>query len=404
MTTQTAETTVQPLSAREKISVAGMFLGVFAVGIDSFVISPLLTPMSKSLAGSVAAVAIGVTTYAVAYAVSAPILAPLGDRYRPANIAIVGITIFAVATLATSFQNSLIGFYTVRAVAGVGGAMYTPNIQAHVSRRYDPIMRGKLIGIIMAGLSASIVLGVPFGAWAANVMSWRQVFPFITVLGVLAAIILGTTRVAALTDKSKTPTSPVPKRSLGVYLQAFSTSKVRFALGATLTWMTGFYGIYTFLGTFLSQQLSINVAKVGTYLMVYGIGNFIATFTAGWINARLGSGSRPVIVFGVINIGAVFALTTIPLTPLSVVTIFLVWAASQGYAATALIGMAASAAPAQVSTVLALNSSFIYVGLALGSAIFGQLLDYGSVVGMWMPAAVLTIMAMISARASTREK
>ena len=177
MTTPTAETTVQPLSAREKISVAGMFLGVFAVGIDSFVISPLLTPMSKSLAGSVAAVAIGVTTYAVAYAVSAPILAPLGDRYRPANIAIVGITIFAVATLATSFQNSLIGFYTVRAVAGVGGAMYTPNIQAHVSRRYDPIMRGKLIGIIMAGLSASIVLGSKRNVVATSVpvyhCAWR---------------------------------------------------------------------------------------------------------------------------------------------------------------------------------------------------------------------------------------
>lgn len=389
------------LSWREKCSVLGMFLGVFAVGIDSFVISPLLIPISQSLDASVSVVAMGVTAYAVAYAISAPLLAPLGDRFRPARVAIIGICLFAAATLATGFQSTLAGFYTVRALAGIGGAMFTPNIQAHVSRRYDPVTRGKLIGIIMAGLSASIVLGVPLGSWAANVMSWRQVFPFITALGALAAIVLALT-LARTEDISASSDTPA-RRSPGAYMQVLSIPRVRFALGATLAWMTAFYGVYTFLGTFLQHRLSIDVAEVGSYLMVYGIGNFAATFTAGWINSRMTPQYMPVIVFGIVNIAAVLALTIVSLSPALVIIIFLIWAASQGYAATALIGISASAAPpGKISTVLALNSSFIYVGLALGSAIFGALLHHSALLGMGLPAAILTILAMLSARATGR--
>lgn len=388
------------LTPREKVSVLGMFLGVFAVGIDSFIISPLLTPMSQSLDGTVAGVAIGVTTYAVAYAISAPLLAPLGDRYRPATVAIIGIGVFAAATLATSLQSTLVGFYSVRAIAGIGGAMYTPNIQAHLSRRYEPVLRGKLLGIIMAGLSASIVLGVPLGSWAASVLSWRQVFPWIAILGVLAALMLTLSRQTGLEDHP----GSAGNRSLRTYLRALAAPAVRYALGATLAWMTGFYGIYTFLGSFLHKRMSIDVAEVGTYLMVYGIGNFAATFTAGWVNARLGAGHRPIIVFGTINIVAIIALTTLPLNPVSVVVIFLVWAASQGYSATALIHMAAGASPSQVSTVLALNSSFIYVGLALGSVVFGMFLPHGALLGMGIPATVLTAAAMVSAYGSQRHQ
>lgn len=386
------------LTNRQKIAVVGMFLGVFAVGLDSFIISPLLPPMASSLNGSPRDVAIGVTTYAIAYAVGAPLLAPMGDRYNPKIIATLGIVIFATSTIATSFQNTLTGFYVVRAIAGIGGAMYTPNIQAYISRRYEASLRAKLIGIVMAGLSASIVLGIPIGSWAASILSWRQVFPAIAAIGLTAGFIL-------ITTGSKYETSGVDSsvdRSVATYVKALSRSEVKYALGSTLAWMTAFYGVYTFLGSFLQERLSITVAEVGMYLMVYGIGNFAATFSAGWVNSRIGSGPRSVAIFGALNIGSVIVLTTMPLSPIVVMTIFLVWAASQGYAVTALIGIAAGSAPAQASTVLALNSSCIYVGLALGSAVFGALLSHGSLIGMGVPAAILTILSILSAAATRR--
>lgn len=384
------------LNARDVLGVGAMFLGTFAVGIDSFILSPLLKTMAPDFHASVDQIALGVTAYAIAYALGAPLLSPLGDRFRSQVVATAGLTLFAVATLALTVQTSLAGLYVFRVLAGLGGSMWMPNVQAYVTRRWRQPLSTKLIGIIVAGLSAAIALGVPVGAFAASALSWQQTFIGVALLAVLSAVLL----LAGLGGDAHHESTA--SRTIRDYLRTLTSPAVRWALSATLAWMTGFYGLYTYLGTFLQEHLGIGVAATGSYLVAYGVGNFVASTTSGWVNARIGAPHRVIVTFGLTTSLFVLLLTAVPLNPALTIVLLLGWAVSQGYAATALITLAASHGGKQVATVLALNSSLIYVGTAAGSALFG-LFPGGAFLALGAPSAVLTVLAGVCAVRTTRE-
>lgn len=378
----------QRLAGREIIGVVAMFLGTFTVGIDGFILSPLLTAMAGSFRAGVNEIALGVTAYAIAYAVGAPVLAGLGDRFRPQLVAAAGMLIFTAATIALAAQTQLAGLYIFRVIAGFGGAMWMPNVQAYVTRRWAPPLSAKLIGIIVAGLSAAIALGVPVGSFAASVFSWRQTFLGVACLGVLSAAIL----LCSMTWNRSAVS--LAARRWRDYAAALTVPAVRWSLTTTLLWMTGFYGLYTFIGTFLQSSLHIGTAAAGTYLIAYGIGNFAASMTSGWVNTKLGSPRRAITVFGVASCVFVLLLTSASSSAAMTVMFMLGWALSQGYASTALITLAASKArKGSATVVLALNSSLIYVGTALGSAVFG-LFRGSAPIALGIPSAVLTLAAI----------
>lgn len=373
------------------LGVGAMFLGTFTIGIDTFILSPLLTAIGVSFHSNGAQIALGVTAYAIAYAVSAPVLAPLGDRFRPQVVGSVGILIFSAATLALTAQTSLVGFYAFRVLAGVGGAMWTPNVQAFISRHWARPRSTQLIGIVIAGLSAAIAFGVPLGAFVASMLSWQRTFLLIATLGILSGLAL------FLTLGREHLGYAAATRRLSDYVHTLTTPAVRWALLATLLWMTGFYGIYTFLGTFLQDRMEIGVAASGAYLIAYGIANFIASTTSGWVNTKLGAPHRPIFWFGLSSAVFVLLLSALPLNPILTIVLLAGWAASQGYAATGLITLASSYAGGQVATVLALNSSLIYVGTAAGSALFASF--HGpAFLALGLPSAILTLLAAAAAR------
>ena len=381
---------VHRLTPWEVVAVAAMFRGTFAVGIDSFVISPLLTEMGASLQASVGQIALGVTAYAAAYAIGAPLLSPLGDRFRSQVVAGVGLLLFAAATLTLAAQTTLAGFLVLRVVAGLGGAMWMPNVQAYLTRRYRPPLSTRPVGIVVAGLSAAIALGVPAGALAASVLSWRQTFIGIAVLAAVGAAVLLVTLGGRPGVAAGTP------RRLGDYPRALVAPGPRRALLATLCWMTGFYGLYTFLGTFLQHRLGVGIAASGAYLIAYGVGNFVASMTSGWVNPRLGAPHRAIAWFGAASVLSVLLLTGLPLSPVLAIVLLLGWAVAQGYASTGLIALAASRGGDRVTTVLALNSSFIYVGTAVGAALFA-VFPGPAVLALGLPSALLTIVAAVFA-------
>ena len=353
--------------------------------------------MAASFRATTSQVAIGVTAYAIAYAVGAPLLAPLGDRYRAQIVATAGILVFSAATVAASMQNTLVGLYAARIFAGIGGAVSTPNVQAYVTRRYSPALRAKLIGIIMAGLSFSIVLGVPVGSFAASMLSWRTTFQGVALMGAIAALLL-----IAGAGSDRYGQAPGMRR-MSDYGTTLASTGVRHALGATLLWMTGFYGLYTYLSPFLQQRLGIGVAATGFYLIAYGAGNLLASLSSGWVSARIGTASRTILVMGIVSGIFVILLTAMPLNPTLAVVFLIGWAIAQGYGATALVMLAASQSRHHAAIVLALNSSFIYVGVALGSALFG-LFQGPAIVALGIPSVALTIGAAINARTTPRQE
>lgn len=69
------------LRLRQDLIVTGLFLIVFVMGADAFIISPLLPTIAHTLHTSVNQAAFAVTAYAIGYAGGAPFFGPLGDAW-----------------------------------------------------------------------------------------------------------------------------------------------------------------------------------------------------------------------------------------------------------------------------------------------------------------------------------
>ncbi|MEV3859956.1 MFS transporter [Streptomyces sp. NPDC050095] len=388
-------TTAERLATKDVLTIAGMFLAVFCIGADSFIISPILRPISEALGSSLAAAGLGVTTYAICYAVGAPLLGPLADRYSRKRMLLTGMTVFVVATVFSAFVSDVVTFCVARGLAGVGAAMVTPNVMALIATTYKPPLLPKVIGIVMSALSLAIVIGVPIGSYLAEAAGWRSSFYFVAVLGLVAALILTSVL-------PNTPVAPGPKKSYAAAYGAVLRSRTAvFALITTLAWMTGFYGVYTYLGTYLGDSLAVSTATVGSLLLAYGAGNFIASFLAGWTIAKLGA-RKTVLVNGVLSAAIVLALTTAEPAEWAVLVLLVLWAFTQGFAVTAMTTVSAGAVPESRATVMSLNSSCIYLGLTLGSAIFGALFSHASFGALGIAAVVATAIAVVANAVATK--
>lgn len=366
MAQPTAADQPRQMTMRDRLAVFAMFLGALTLGIDAFIISPLLNDMATSLAANPNQIAFAVSSYALSHALFAPILSPLGDRFRPQRVAVVGLLLFSGATVILALQTTLFGLYGFRALAGFGGAMFMPNVQTYLTRTWDRRLSTKLIGMVIGGMSIAIALGVPVGAFVANRFSWQQSFIGIAGIGFLGAAIL------FIAIGFEPYRSQPTLRSFTDYVKVITVPGIRYALLGTLLWMAAFTGVYTFLGALLQHELAITTAQTGAYLMVYGTANFIASATSGWINPLFGAPHRPVLLFGVLSWICVLGLTGLPLTPPLTMALLAIWALGQGYAINALITLVVLNAGVAVPTALALNSSTIYIGTAIGAALFAK--------------------------------
>lgn len=156
------------ITMKQRSLVAGLFLIVFMIGADSFIISPLLPAIERSFHISVAQAALAVTSYAVCYAVcyavGAPVIGPLGDHYSKRTLLLLGIIVFSVGSLSCALASTNGWFEVSRAVAGLGAAMTLPNVWALIGATFTGAQLSMIMGITMAALSLSIAIGVPLGA------------------------------------------------------------------------------------------------------------------------------------------------------------------------------------------------------------------------------------------------
>lgn len=148
-------------SIREVTIIIGLFLAVFVVGADSFIISPLLPAIQMAFNTTLSNVAFAVTIYALCYAVGSPFFGPLGDQFNKRKLLMTGIVVFLVGTFLCGTAHSLAEFYLYRALAGIGASLLVPNVWAFIGSYFSGSKRNTTMGITTSALSLSIAIGVP---------------------------------------------------------------------------------------------------------------------------------------------------------------------------------------------------------------------------------------------------
>ena len=362
-----------------------LVIGMFALGLDAFVISGLLPFISQDLHISIASAAQAVTAFTLCYALSAPIFATLLSSKEIKNILLLALLIFTCGNILSAMSTSFALLILRRCVAGVGAGIYSPLAVASAAALVKPEQKGSALSLALGGMSMGVVLGVPLGLFIATKISWQGTLWLIVALGVIGMI-----AIQFKFPKIKAPTPPTLLERISI----LKNHNVAVIVGISFLTAIASLGLYTFISLIVTNLHASH--SLTEYFWVWGVGGMIGSFAIGKIIDKT---RAPRIVMIFILILLTFALFAIPITidiPIISFIPFLLWGimgwASQTPQQHALINVEARHA----ATAVALNSSINYLGGAVGAILGGILLSAKISAAMLTNlASLIAIMAVI---------
>ncbi|BDH57895.1 MFS transporter [Tsukamurella sp. PLM1] len=101
-----------------------------------------------------------------------------------------GLAVFVAANTAAAFAPSYPALFALRIVAALAAASVTPSVFAFAAEQAPPDRTGRFIAVVALGVTGSIALGVPVGAWIGGQWGWRATFATMAAAGVVALVAL----------------------------------------------------------------------------------------------------------------------------------------------------------------------------------------------------------------------
>jgi EmrB/QacA subfamily drug resistance transporter len=155
---------------------AATILGSSMAFIDGTVVNVVLPTLQTTFHASVVDVQWVVESYGIF--LSALILAggALGDLFGRRRIFLIGVGVFAAASIACALSSSIPQLITARSLQGVGAALLVPGSLAIISAGFDEESRGKAIGTWSGFSAITAALGPVLGGSLIQYVSWRWAF------------------------------------------------------------------------------------------------------------------------------------------------------------------------------------------------------------------------------------
>jgi EmrB/QacA subfamily drug resistance transporter len=179
-------------SARERrwVLVAAILASAIAY-IDESVVNVALPAIAKDLATSLAVIQWVINAYTLCLAAFLLVGGAAGDQIGRRRIFVVGIAIFAIASVWCGISPSVTQLIIARALQGIGAALLIPCSLAMIGASFPETDRGRAIGT-WAGFSAiAAAVGPLLGGWIVDHMTWQAIFlinPFLALPAIWIAL------------------------------------------------------------------------------------------------------------------------------------------------------------------------------------------------------------------------
>lgn len=159
--------------------------------IDSSVVNVALPKMESDLATALPAMTWVINAYTLCTAALLLTGGAAADQFGRRRIFMIGISIFALASVGCGLARAVQSLIVARAVQGVGAALLIPCSLAIIGATFEEKERGAAIGV-WSGASAIAASGGPLlGGWLVDHLSWRAIFlinPVVAVPAILIAL------------------------------------------------------------------------------------------------------------------------------------------------------------------------------------------------------------------------
>jgi MFS transporter, DHA1 family, inner membrane transport protein len=246
--------------------------------------------------------------------------------------------------------------------------------------------RASTISYVFLGWSLAAAVGLPLITFVASHYGWRMAYGCIGALGVVSFLLLAWRLPGGLLGAPvdlKTWTELGRNRAIGLLL-----------LVTTLQ-MAGQFVVFTFIGPLLSRLTQAGPDAIGLVFALYGAFGFVGILIATRIVDSWGAYKTSLLFTWLLLAGVsgwALSAGSYPLMAASVA----IW--GLGFASTNSMQQArlVAAAPALASASVALNTSVLYVGQAIGSGIGGVLYARDLLYGAGYASMGLVALALLT--------
>ncbi len=179
-----------PRSSHSRLVLAATILASSLDFIDGSVVNVGLAAIGRGFEAGAADLQWVIDAYLLPLSALLLLGGAAGDRFGARRLLIVGIAIFAAASVASAVAPSLQFLVIGRAIQGVGAAMVLPNSLALLGSTFSGPVKGQAIGIWAAAASVASAIGPMIGGGLIDAIGWRAIFLMNLPLAVGAIILV----------------------------------------------------------------------------------------------------------------------------------------------------------------------------------------------------------------------
>ena len=344
-----------------------LMFGNFVVACGVLVVPGMLDRLATDLQVSVPAAGQLLSLAALAMCLGAPLFAAFTLRIDRRVLLTLSLLVLAVGHVACALAPDYPVLALVRPFSVLGAAVLTPQAAATIGLLVPPAQRSAAITTVFLGWSVASVVGMPLGNLVASYVSWRAGFGVIAVLAFVAATVVWRAVPSGL---------QVAPLSLASWLAVARSRRLRMILGTTLLWCAGQFMVLGYITPLLRHVLAAPPLQQAGLLGLMGISGLVGNvLLTRWVG-RIGPDRGARLALGLVACGLLLWCGVSLLAPslVGMVVVVVVWGGGSFAFVSAQQARLGVSAPELASASIALNSSSLYAGQALGATAGGALL------------------------------
>ncbi|KIL28940.1 hypothetical protein B4133_0803 [Bacillus altitudinis] len=362
-------------------------LAAFLIGTIEYIITGIIQMVAHDLHVTMSTAGFLVTSLALSAAIGAPIVIALTINMDRRKILTWTLIIFILSNFITSVSHSFEMVMITRILQGISGGTAIVVAMAVATRLVEREKRGTAIGIILMGLSSSLVLGVPIGTFLSSMIGWKALFAAIGVITLIPLIVVYR-RIPSMKEQE-----PV---TLRMQLSILKDKRILLAVAVTLFYVGGYSTLFTYLTPFLQKSANLSITEISGILLLAGICSFLGSSLGGMAADKKG----PIftIFSGIIlQIMMLMLLAFVTGNLVVMVAVIMIWMIATWSTSPAQQLYLVTLVPKSPDIALSVNTSFIQFGFALGSGVGGIVLNGTSVLNLsWLSAGTVFLALLMT--------
>lgn len=371
-----------------------LLFGNFVIGTGVMVVPGTLGDIGASLKVSTATAGQLITAGAVLMCLGAPFFASVVGGMDRRRLLALSMLWYAMLHAACVLMPTFGGLLPVRALAMAAPAIFTPQAAACAGLLVDPAIRGRAITFVFLGWSVASIAGMPLGAYIGGVLGWRAAFGLVSMLSLVSALWVWWAlphgiRPAALSWSS--------------WQSAFRSRALMLCVAVTVASSAGQFVLFAYFAPYYQTVLDVSPSALSALFLIFGAFGLIGNLLMSRYIDRLGA-ARAVLV------GLVAMAFSLLLWPLGnsvwlAALIAIPWALGCFSSNSAQQARLVALAPGLASGSIALNTSAMYAGQAIGAGVGGWMIAVGSMQELhWAGLAGMALAIWLSRLAAEAAK